>query len=639
MCARAPYQPPQPSRLPSSVQLLFIIVLTLALPQFRPQKASLSANLDRIAALVAQAGTLQPQPQLVVFAETVTTGYFVEGGVRELALSAGTLAAELDARLATLAPQLPAMDVIIGFYEQANNGTLHNSAACIAVGGGKPARLVHLHRKNFLPTYGLFDEERFVERGYGVQAFDTSWGRAAILICEDAWHSLTGTIAALDGAQVICVVAAAPARGVAPREDGSQPGSVARWERLVRDIADEHGVYCVLANLVGSEGGRMFQGGSMVVGPRGDVRVRAPIFEEALVATSIELGDISRVRAELPLLSDLRGALPFLRGELDRVLGLDGRRKTEETTQGGSLPVAVFQPVPRSAPLAAINALPVIQAGSAGHGTPPSLDIDARLVEQWLVAFLRDEFERRGFTKAVIGVSGGVDSAVVAALAVRALGKENVIGVRLPYRTSSADSLAHAQLLMDQLGIEQRTLDISGAVDGYLAHEPNADAARRGNVMARVRMISLFDLSAKHRALPLGTGNKSERLLGYFTWHADDSPPVNAIGDLFKTQVWQLAAYLGVPTAIVQKPASADLIAGQTDEDDFGVSYAVADEILNWLLHGWTRDELLTKGVDAEAIRLVTKRLDSTHWKRKLPTVAMLSGAAIGESYLRPVDY
>ncbi len=621
-------------------------MLTLALPQFRPQKASLSANLDRIAALVAQSASLEPQPQLVVFAETVTTGYFVEGGVRELSLSAEQLAAELDARFATLAPQLPTMDLIIGFYEQAANGTLHNAAACIAVGGGKAARIVHLHRKNFLPTYGLFDEERFVERGYGVQAFDTSWGRAAILICEDAWHSLTGTIAALDGAQVICVVAAAPARGVAPREEGSQPGSVARWERLVRDIADEHGVYCVLANLVGSEGGRMFQGGSMVVGPRGDVRVRAPIFEEALVATSIELGDISRVRAELPLLSDLRSALPFLRGELDRVLGLDGRRKTEGTgaaaTASDQLPAAraAARPaLPRSAPLVAIDALPVIQTGLQGHGAPPSLDIDARLVEQWLVAFLRDEFERRGFKKAVVGVSGGVDSAVVAALAARALGKDNVIGVRLPYRTSSADSLDHAQLLMDQLGIEQRTLDISAAVDGYLANEPDADAARRGNVMARVRMISLFDLSAKHRALPLGTGNKSERLLGYFTWHADDSPPVNAIGDLFKTQVWQLAASLGVPDAIVKKPASADLIAGQTDEDDFGVSYAVADEILNWLLHGWTREELLKKGVDAEAIRLVTKRLDSTHWKRKLPTVAMLSGAAIGESYLRPVDY
>jgi NAD+ synthetase len=176
-------------------------------------------------------------------------------------------------------------------------------------------------------------------------------------------------------------------------------------------------------------------------------------------------------------------------------------------------------------------------------------------------------------------------------------------------------------------------------VDGYLATEPDADGARRGNVMARMRMITLFDLSAKHLALPLGTGNKSERLLGYFTWHADDSPPVNPIGDLFKTQVWALATWLGIPAEIVAKPASADLIAGQTDEGDFGVSYAVADEVLNWILHGWTQKELRARGMDAEALRLVTKRLDGTHWKRKLPTVAMLSAAAIGESYLRPVDF
>lgn len=620
--------------------------LTLALPQFRPTKANLPANLDRIAGLVAQAATLTPRPQLVVFAETVTTGYFVEGGVRELALTTDRLVAELDARLASLAPQLPAMDVVLGFYEVAHDGTLHNSAACLAVGGGPPTRLLHLHRKNFLPTYGLFDEERFVERGYGVQAFDTRWGRAAILICEDAWHSLTGTIAALDGAQVVCVVAAAPARGISPRDEGSQPGSVSRWERLVRDIADEHGVYCVLANLVGSEGGRMFQGGSMVVGPRGDVRARAPLFEEAMLTATVELADIARVRAELPLLSDLKAQLPAMRAELDRVSGLASARADAGKAQRAAAPAeshaqagtAGTKPAaPRDVPLAAVNHLPLV--GGSAHAAPPSLDIDAALVEQWLVAFLRDEFQRRGFTKAVVGVSGGVDSAVVAALAARALGKENVIGVRLPYRTSSPDSLAHAQLLMDQLGIQQRTLEITGAVDGYLAQEPEADAARRGNVMARVRMISVFDLSAKHRALPLGTGNKSERLLGYFTWHADDSPPVNPIGDLFKTQVWQLAAYLGVPDEIIRKPASADLVAGQTDEADFGVSYAVADEILNWLLHGWTREELLAKGMDAEALRLVTKRLDSTHWKRKLPTVAMVSGVAIGESYLRPVDY
>jgi NAD+ synthetase len=627
-----------------------VSTLTIALPQFRPAKGNLEANLDRIAGLVAQAATLEPRPQLVVFAETVTTGYFVEGGVRELAMPVERLLGELEGRLASVAPQLPPMDVVLGFYEAAPDGTLHNSAACVAVGGGEAAQLRHLHRKNFLPTYGLFDEERFVERGYGVQAFDTRWGRAAILVCEDAWHSLTGTIAALDGAQLVCVVAAAPARGVAPRDEGSQPGSVARWERLVRDIADEHGVYCVLANLVGSEGGRMFQGGSMVVGPRGDVRVRAPLFEEAMLTATVELTDIARVRAELPLLSDLKAQLPALRAELDRVSGVASARSnatqkatdapapTRRGTHGTGASVSSGRGnVARDVPLAAVNHLPLV-TGNA-HAAPPSLDIDARLVEQWLVAFLRDEFTRRGFTKAVVGVSGGVDSAVVAALATRALGKENVIGVRLPYRSSSADSLAHAQLLMDQLGIEQRTLDITGAVDGYLAQEPEADAARRGNVMARVRMISVFDLSAKHRALPLGTGNKSERLLGYFTWHADDSPPVNPIGDLFKTQVWQLATYLGVPAEIVRKPASADLIAGQTDEADFGVSYAVADEILNWLLHGWTRDELLAKGIDAEALRLVTKRLDSTHWKRKLPTVAMVSGAAIGESYLRPVDY
>ncbi len=629
-------------------------MLTLAIPQFRPRKGDVPGNLDTIAGLIAQAAALSPAPQLVVFAETVLSGYFVEGGVRELSMSADHLAAELDARLRRVAPTLAALDVIIGFYET-HAGTPYNSAACISLGGGAAARVLHVHRKNFLPTYGLFDEERFVDKGYGVRAFDTSWGRAAILICEDAWHSLTGTIAALDGAQIVCVVAAAPARGTSPRDDATPgPGSVARWERLIRDIADEHGVFCVLANLVGSEGGRMFQGGSLVAGPRGDVRVRAPVFDEAMLTASIDLGDVTRVRSDLPLLADLKAALPFLRKELDRTLGLvpdDGAgtqgaagaavagRAARSAAVSAAALVAAVPTQATSTALINVGALPVVSGGAAAHGAPPSLDIDARLMEQWLVAFLRDEFARRGFKKAVVGVSGGVDSAVVAALAARALGKENVIGVRMPYRTSSPDSLAHAQLLMDQLGIEQRTLDISGAVDGYLAMEPDADAARRGNVMARTRMIALFDLSAKYHALPLGTGNKSERLLGYFTWHADDSPPVNAIGDLFKTQVWQLASYLGVPAEIVQKPASADLIAGQTDEKDFGVSYAVADEILNWLLHGWTREELIARGVEAEALRLVTKRLDSTHWKRKLPTVAMVSAAAIGESYLRPVDY
>ncbi len=615
----------------------------MAIAQCRPRKGDLAGNLDRVGALLAQAVALDPRPIVLVLPETVLSGYFLEGGVREVALTAEALRAAIETRYRAAVPDGTPIDLVLGFYESLD-GTLHNSAAYLSLRGDAPAALVHVHRKNFLPTYALFDEERFVERGYGVRAFDTPWGRAAMLVCEDAWHSLTGTIAALDGAQMVFVLAAAPARGTAPREDTVPgPASVARWERLSRDIAEEHGVFCCVANLVGSEGGKMFQGGSHLAGPRGDVRVRAPVFEEALVTATIDLTDLGRVRAEMPLLSDLRTALPFLRPELDRVVGgstptpppaIATRPEVPATTNAAGAPAPIAQPA-----LGSVPPLPVITAAAAGRGTPPPLTIDAPLVERWLVTFLRDEFQRRGFTEAVVGLSGGVDSAVVAALAARALGPEHVHAIRMPYRTSSPDSLAHAQLVIDQLGLRARTMEITGAVDAYLAQEPDADAARRGNIMARMRMITLFDLSARHRALPLGTGNKTERLLGYFTWHADDSPPVNPIGDLFKTQVWALARHLGVPQAIIEKPASADLIEGQTDEGDFGVRYAVADEILNWLLHGWSAAELIARGMDAEAIRLVTKRLDSTHWKRRLPTVAMVSGAAIGESYLRPVDY
>ena len=195
--------------------------------------------------------------------------------------------------------------------------------------------------------------------------------------------------------------------------------------------------------------------------------------------------------------------------------------------------------------------------------------------------------------------------------------------------------------MADALGIDCRTVDISAAVDGLAGAvgKPAPDPARLGNIMARTRMIVLFDLSAALNALPLGTGNKTERLFGYFTWHADDSPPVNPIGDLFKTQVWVLARAVGVPEAIVEKPASADLITGQTDEGDFGISYPKADVILHWLLLGYRPAEIEALGYTADEVMLVRRRLESTHWKRRLPTVAMLSQTAIGEYYLRPVDY
>jgi NAD+ synthetase len=281
--------------------------------------------------------------------------------------------------------------------------------------------------------------------------------------------------------------------------------------------------------------------------------------------------------------------------------------------------------------------LPVIEAPR--HRTP-SLEIDGALAARWLEAFLHDELAvRRGIPRAVVGLSGGVDSALTAYLCARALGPQNVWAIRMPYRTSSPDSLAHAQLVIDALGIRSQTIDISDAVDGYLRHEPDADARRRGNVMARTRMLVLFDQSAKFEALPVGTGNKTERLMGYFTWHADDSPPVNPLGDLFKTQVWALARHLGVPVPIVEKAPSADLEANQTDESDLGISYAHADAILALMLEGYDDKRIAARGFEPHEVALVRKRVDGTHWKRHLPTTAMLSNTAINEFYLRPVDY
>ena len=378
------------------------------------------------------------------------------------------------------------------------------------------------------------------------------------------------------------------------------------------------------------------------------------MWEESFVSLTIDLDDLVRARADSPLLSDLRVALPHVLDNVKRVtegwpvaLSYDGpepaaadllRGARGFTTGEFAIPTDLLEKantVVRALP----EQLPVVRHGMRDHGGPPPLRLDPELTEDWLIGFLREEMARRGYGKAVIGISGGVDSAVTAYLAVEALGRDNVIGVRMPYRTSSLESLEHAQLVIDALGIESRTVDISAAVDGYLAHEPDADGGRRGNVMARLRMITLFDLSARYRALPLGTGNKTERLLGYFTWHADDSPPVNPIGDLYKTQVWQLARHLGVPDVIVDKAPTADLIVGQTDEDDLGISYPRADEILNGMLHGFSHEAMRARGFGEDELVTVSRRLNGTHWKRRPPATALVSHSGIGESYLRPVDF
>ncbi len=594
--------------------------IRIALAQFRPTKGEYAQNVARIGAVVSQAAQLDPKPDLVVFPETATSGYFVEGGVQELAVTAGTLARDLAA-----AYNGPPIDVVVGFYERFQNH-IYNSGLYVTLGeSGKQPEVRHVHRKVFLPTYGVFDEERFVDRGQdGVRSFETGWGgKAAILICEDAWHSLAATVAALEGAQLLIVPSASPARGLgeeADCKDETLPASVVRWERIVRGIAEEHGVFVALANLVGFEGGKGFPGASAVIDPTGRVIARGPLFEEALVTAEIDLDSLTTARSDSPLLSDLQSALPVL------TKSLSGDKHSQKVK---------FDPATNGSPTPHTASRSSTPLHASRLNEADALRIDPELTRRWLVSFLKDEvLRRRGFTKGLVGLSGGVDSALTAFLAAEALGPENVIGVRMPYRTSSPDSLGHAQLVIDKLGIQSVTIDISGAVDGYIKQIGGADPHRLGNIMARERMIVLFDLSALHKALPLGTSNKSERLLGYFTWHGDDAPPVNPLGDLFKTQVWELARHVGVPEAIVDKPATADLIKGQTDEGDLGVSYAIADRVLYHLIRG---EE--PKGFGKEAVDIVRKRLDSTHWKRRLPTVAVVSQTAIGEFYLRPVDY
>jgi NAD+ synthase (glutamine-hydrolysing) len=587
-------------------------MLRLGVAQFRPGKGNSAENLERIGTLLAGLGGREAAPELLLFPEAALTGYLLEGGVRDLAVTAGTLFEGLQ-RVHAKA-KAPTLDIAIGFYETWR-GSLYNSSLYATL-GGTGARIVHVHRKVFLPTYGVFDEERFTEPGLDVRAFDTRLGRFAVLICEDAWHSLPPLITAVQGAQLLLIHSASPARGTQPLEETvPRPANVSRWERIARAIGEEHGMWVATSQLVGFEGGKAFAGGSCVVTPRGEVTARAPLWEEALLESEVDLAEVGRARADLPLLADLQTKLPHLIRSLESQSEAAPAYDGSATAGGGS---------------------------ARRHAdVPDPMAMDAALVERWLVEFLREEVtRRRGFANVVVGISGGVDSALVAFLAAKAFGPEHVTGLLLPYRTSSPESLAHGKLVVSTLGIGGRVIDISDGVDGYLKeNEPEADEGRRGNVMARERMIVLFDQSAKLHALPLGTGNKTERLFGYFTWHADDSPPINPIGDLFKSQVWALARHVGVPDVIVDKPATADLVKGQTDEGDLGIPYPRADRILYWLLRGLRAPDIVGLGFTTDEVLIVEKRLQSTHWKRRMPTVAMLSPTAIGEYYLRPVDY
>lgn len=253
------------------------------------------------------------------------------------------------------------------------------------------------------------------------------------------------------------------------------------------------------------------------------------------------------------------------------------------------------------------------------------LNLNLKEVHNELVEFLRESFKKTGFSKAVLGLSGGIDSALVAYLLRDALGKENVLAIMMPYKSSNPDSLNHAKLVIEDLKINSKTIEITDMIDAYFKNEKEASSLRMGNKMARERMSILFDYSSKENALVVGTSNKTEIYLGYSTQFGDSACALNPIGDLYKTNIWDLSRYLKIPNELIEKKPSADLWEGQTDEQEMGLTYKEADQVLYRMLEeNKTVEEVLGEGFNKDLVDNIVRRMNRSEYKRRMPLIAKI---------------
>ena len=279
-------------------------------------------------------------------------------------------------------------------------------------------------------------------------------------------------------------------------------------------------------------------------------------------------------------------------------------------------------------------------AGLSRTDAAGALAVDCDLVTEILTGFVREEVRKVGFERGVVGLSGGIDSALTLAVVCRALGPENALPVIMPYRASSPASERDARLVAAQLGTTPLVVDISPQIDAYFDRHPDADRNRRGNKMARERMSILYDLSLARAALVVGTSNKTELLLGYGTIHGDMAHALNPLGDLYKTQIFALARHLGLPAAVIEKAPSADLWEGQSDEDELGFEYAAVDQLLHQMIDvRRTRAELHGLGFDDAFVKQIQRRVRDSQYKRRPPLIAKLSNRTIDRDFRYPRDW
>jgi NAD+ synthase len=268
------------------------------------------------------------------------------------------------------------------------------------------------------------------------------------------------------------------------------------------------------------------------------------------------------------------------------------------------------------------------------------LTMNTDTVHQILVGFIHSEITRVGFSRAVVNLSGGLDSSLSCYLAAEAMGAENVLALRLPYKSSTPDSLEHAQMVIEALGVQSLTIPITDMVDGLVRQFPDMSQIRQGNIMARARMIALYDQSEAFHGLAVGTGNKTEILLGYTTLFGDSACAINPLGDLYKTQVRQLAGAMGIPQVIIDKPPSADLWLGQTDEGELGFTYDEVDQLLYMLVdQRYKPEDCVEAGFTESFVRAVIERVGRTHFKRVMPPIAKLSNRTVGYDFLYLRDW